>query len=422
MLPQQFATFVFMKYIFSFVLTLFVCSISYGQAVLCPELLMIANGDTILDHLDTLNCGTPCATLVAPANTDLAGTNVYSVTSVTYAPYSFTTGTDVPETGAPMAPVYDDQFSDIIALPFSFCFFGVTYTNIVVGTNGNATFNVAQADLYDPWPIGGPIPGSNCAATENCIMAPWNDLYPIAGGTIKYETYGIAPCRQFVISWNNDALFDPGICPAQYSTQQIVLYESSNIIDVYINHRAPCTAWNNGYAVTGIENNAGTTFYTAPAENGTTFTATNEGWRFTPAGPISGWNYTWYDSTLTTVLASGPSDTLVVCPTVNDARYYVKATAIACAGVTIWDSIKLIKSTTGAGLVDSTAFGNPTTCIASNGWILLHGLVPLDTFSLTYTYNGSPVGPITVYPTTDSDIYFGSLPAGVYNTFIFYPR
>ena len=291
----------------------------------------------------TLDCSTPCATLTATPSVNLQATTTYSVSAVTYAPFSYSTGTTATFAGVAWSGGTDDSYGDIVTLPFNFCFFGTSYNQIVIGTNGNICFNaVALANAYDPYSISGPMPGSNCTATKNAIMGVWNDTY-VGGGNIYYKTYGTAPCRQFVISWNAVDLFLPGsYCDGNHTTSQIVLYESSNIIDINIGSRTPCPAWNSGYAVCGIENNAGTTFYCPPGENGTTFAATSLAWRFTPTGVTSGWTYNWVAPGGTSV---GTSASIVVCPTVT-TTYTVTGTSGACTGVTLSSTSTVIVTST----------------------------------------------------------------------------
>src|SRR5436190_1387659 len=96
----------------------------------------------------------------------------------------------------------------------------------------NTTFLNAQGDATVctggcPWPIAGPIPGDNSAATVNCIMGAYYDIDPQEGGQITWAIYGTAPCRTFVVSWANVPLFNTGFCPGQFGTEQIVLYETT---------------------------------------------------------------------------------------------------------------------------------------------------------------------------------------------------
>ncbi len=361
---------------FLLLITPLICSESslYAQAVVCPSLA--ANSVT-------LNCSTPCATLNVTPSVNLQATTSYSVSAVTYAPFSYTTGTTATFAGAGWSSGTDDSYGDIVNLPFNFCFFGTSYNKIVIGTNGNICFNaVALANAYDPYSISGPLPGSNCTATENAIMGVWNDTY-VGGGNIKYATYGTAPCRQFVISWNAVDLFLPGTyCDGNTTTSQIVLYESSNFIDINIGRRAPCAAWNSGYSVCGIENNAGSVFYCPPGENGTTYSATNLSWRFTPTGATSGWTYNWVAPG---GASAGTGATVVVCPTVNTV-YTVTGTSVACTGVTV--------STTASVTVTSAASpitGTPSMCIGAT--------TSLSDPTAGGTWSSTPASVATVSPT-----------------------
>ncbi|MES2702839.1 MAG: gliding motility-associated C-terminal domain-containing protein [Bacteroidota bacterium] len=305
---------------------------AFAQSVPCPT--VTATGVPTVSGTPgvVLPCGVPSATLTATPPVTLAATTTYSVTSIVYAPFSFTGGTDA-TSGAGLLTTWDDRYGNVIPLPFTFCYFGNPFTSVVMGTNGNMSFNAAVANSYDPWPISGPLPASGVAqptAVQNCILAPWQDLLPTSGGaTLKYAVYGTAPCRQFVASWNNCKLF-VSAPPGSEATYQVVLHETSNIIDINIQKRVPYTGWNNGYAVTGICNATTTLFYTPPGQNGTTFSATNEGWRFTPTGAASGWTYTWTGPTGVV----GTGITAVVSPTIT-TTYTVTATSAACAGATV---------------------------------------------------------------------------------------
>lgn len=394
-----------MKYLFS-ILSLFFCCSVFGQTI-----TLTSNGDTLHSHLDSLSCRNPCATVVAsiyPAA--LAGTSVYSVSSIPYTPDPFYLGTPATVLGSLMSATYDDNYGDSVAISFPFSFFCNTYNKVIIGTNGNVTFNPLNTNVYDPWPISGPLPGSNCTATEDCIMGPWNDLYPPNGGTIKWAIYGTAPNRRFVVSWDSVHLFISGTC-AGFTTEQIVLHETTNIIDIFISSRIPCTAWNSGYAVTGIENLAGTSFYNPPGENGTTFTATNEGWRFTPSAPTP-WVTKWYDSTGTTVVST--TDTLTVCPT-RSTPYIFKATNLSTCGSTslIMDTIRFVPVST----VHET-FTNPTVCGECNGTIKFTGLDPLVHVSVSYMMNGVTQPLYTGTAGYDSSFTMTGLCAGVYSNIV----
>src|SRR6185312_13159306 len=102
-------------------------------------------------------------------------------------------------------------------------------------------------------------------------------------------TDGVAPTRKFSINYCNAHMFS---CTSQYTTSQIILYETSNIIEVHLAHKDICTDWNpntppgaGGRAIIGVQNATGTSAVTAPGRDWTpVWSATDEAWRFTPSG------------------------------------------------------------------------------------------------------------------------------------------
>ena len=221
-------------------------------------------------------------------------TTTYNVGTIPFEPpFPFTGGTQT-------SVNTDDVWSPTITLPFNFCFFGQNYTKALVGSNGVITFGITGEV-----PGGTQNPGGNCAwaynvpipnATfpiRNAIYGPYQDIDPginnaFAIPNINYQILGEAPCRVFVVNFSQVAQFS-GTCnnnpTVGAQTSQIVMYETSNIIEVYVQRRVPCTSWNNGNAVIGIQNQAGTQAHVPPGRNTGTWTANNEAWRFTPAGP-----------------------------------------------------------------------------------------------------------------------------------------
>ena len=152
----------------------------YSQSATCPAL--ITNNYTV-------TCSTPCVKIGVGATINLNGTESYTVTSIPYTPYSYTTGTDATYGGTSLLYGNDDYYGDAVTF-FNFCFFGNTYNQIVLGSNDNATFDVTQANNYDPWEITGPLPGAatgtSNTAVDDAIMFPWNDIYSDIGtGSFK---------------------------------------------------------------------------------------------------------------------------------------------------------------------------------------------------------------------------------------------
>ena len=83
-------------------------------------------------------------------------------------------------------------------------------------------------------------------------MGPWQDWHPGTGSNIgqyiKYQVLGTAPNRRLVVSWNNCPMFS---CTSNFGTFQIVLFETTNIIETRIQNKPACTSWAQGTAVHG---------------------------------------------------------------------------------------------------------------------------------------------------------------------------
>jgi uncharacterized repeat protein (TIGR01451 family) len=172
----------------------------------------------------------------------------------------------------------DDAHTGIVDLGFPFCFFGDTVTQCVISSNGYITFDSNQANMYSPWNIGTGIPSPTVPMFS--IMAPWQDTNPSAGGSIRSATYGVPPYRRFVVSYDAVAMFS---CTTLVFTNQIVLYESLNVVDVNITEKPVCTSWNQGNAIEGIHNQDGTEGYAVTGRNyPEQWTAQNDSYRFIP--------------------------------------------------------------------------------------------------------------------------------------------
>ncbi|MGD0712062.1 MAG: hypothetical protein ABR968_12895, partial [Bacteroidales bacterium] len=86
---------------------------------------------------DQTICNGSCANLVATPFATGASTS-YNVSSIPYSPpASYNSGT-------PILIGIDDRWSNVINLPFNFCFFGNVYTQIVVGSNEIISFDATS--------------------------------------------------------------------------------------------------------------------------------------------------------------------------------------------------------------------------------------------------------------------------------------
>ncbi|RAR72841.1 fibronectin type III domain-containing protein [Flavobacterium aciduliphilum] len=270
-------------------------------------------------------CPNSCVNLAA-SYTNSYTTSSYAVSSIPYAPlYPYTGGTQV-------SVNTDDVWSGDIPLPFKFCFYGNTYNAINIGSNGVVTFNTHAAGSNCPWAFTATIPNTTFPIL-NAIYAPYQDVNPAtltspAQPNINYQVLGTAPCRAMVINFSKLAQFSCGVTVG-IQTSQLVLYETSNMIDINIKDRTSCTGWNSGSGVVGVQNAAGTSAVVPPGRNTGTWSATNESWRFTPNGP-SNVTFAWLQEG--SVLSNNTNVT--VCPTVN-TNMTAQATYTACDGTTI---------------------------------------------------------------------------------------
>lgn len=332
-----------------------------AQASACPA---------VNAGLDQTICG-GCTNLTATVQGTVS-TTLYTGAAIPYNPYSYTAGPQV-------LVNIDDIWTPVISIPFCFEFYGNTYTQMIIGSNGLISFNTGLASGYCEWDIMAAMP--NTSAYDNCIMAPYHDIDPSVGASseVHYNTYGTAPCREFVVSWYNVPMYSAA-CNSLLATQQIVLHESTNIIDIYIQNKPLCPSWNEGGAVEGIINLGATQSLIVPGRNyPTQWTAVNDGYRFVPAGAP---NYT--------ISWSGPSgplgstNTINVCPTTT-TTYTATVTNTSCAGpIVVSDQVTVTINST----LSATTSSTPSACTANNGTATA---VPAGG-SGNYSYSWAPSG------------------------------
>lgn len=180
----------------------------------------------------------------------------------------------------------DDAFTGVVPIGFSFTYFGNTYTDCIISSNGYIKFGSnGQANGYSAWTINSGIPGNT--DVTNSIMAFYADTDPGVSGTLDYAVMGTAPNRKFVVSFCDVAMFSSS-CNSLRASFQIVLYETSNNIEIHIANAPNCPSWNGGYAIEGIQNSNGTVAYEVPGRNyPNQWTATQSSHRFEPTGPNS---------------------------------------------------------------------------------------------------------------------------------------
>lgn len=223
----------------------------------------------------------------------------YTVEEIPYAPpFPFNAGTPLMENGKWL----DDCWSEVVKLPFSFCFFDGVYNQAQVGANGIISFETNHTPLvgggckWDLRPYRD-IPNSDFLY-KNSIFGVYEDAnmgkLSLTNGSMYFGVLGTYPCRTFTASWFDVPSFS---CLSLVNTYQIVLYEGTNVIDVYVKQRLRCDSWNNGIGIIGIINSDGTDGISAPGRNlSDKWEVTEdapEAWRFVPLSTPT-YDITWY--------------------------------------------------------------------------------------------------------------------------------
>ncbi|MBU2940825.1 gliding motility-associated C-terminal domain-containing protein [Lacinutrix sp. C3R15] len=269
----------------------------------------------------TVTCDDPETDLTASFHLFGTDTNTYVVNALDVCPTPATSG------GEPTSLDIDDTWSDIIELGFEFCFFGETYSQILIGSNGVLSFELENAGGYNAWGFTDSLPNStNNALSEANIFGVAHDIDPSVCGDINYYILGSAPYRQFVVNYTDVCHFS---CNSLTSSSQIILYESSNNIDVNVFDKPTCTTWNSGSAVIGVQNVAGTVAFTPPGRNTGDWSASDEYWRFAPSGGTPNYTFEWFDGTT----SLGDTETITVSPT-ETTTYTASITYELCTGGT----------------------------------------------------------------------------------------
>ena len=361
----------------------------FGQGPGCPN--VNAGPDT------TLTCASSCVDLNATM-LETGNTSSYAVNSIPYSPpFPFTGGTSI-------FIGQDDIWSSVINLPFTFCFYGNTYSQIIVGANGLLSFNTGMATTFCEWnfnasiPAPGPPGAPPSGIYNNSINGAYHDIDPSVGWTgaacdINYAVLGTAPCRTFVVNYYEIPHYDPNIfvapCNSLETTQQIVLYETTNAIEVYISNKPTCNSWNNGNAVIGLQNANGTQGITPPGRNTGPWSASNEAWRFIPDGTP---NFTieWYEG----ANMIGTSNPINVCPTVI-TDYVAQVTYTNCNGSVIVETDTVMVTPIICGCSATIPTTTNTTCDGicdGTATVSVNAGVPPYTYSWLPTGGTGPTG------------------------------
>lgn len=328
-----------------------------------------------------------------------AGTTTsYTVTAITHAPVP-TPGVGVTTlasggtaTTALSAGSLDDGGWASQTIPFPFTYFGVSYTSFAVSTNGFAYLGTGAPNTYTGYYNTFP----STAAARPSIGGIYSDLDFRTTGTINYFITGTAPNRALVINWSGGQFYSG---TGSLNTQ-VILYESSNIIEV---HTTSSTGTN--AATQGIQNAAGTQAFTVPGRNNANWAVATPGaYRFAPNGGTL--TYSWTPAAfLSSTTVNNPMATGVTSTT----TYSVTVTNGACS------QTGSVTVTAGSALTASGSI-TPSSTVCQGANVTLNS-VPVGG-GAPYTYAWS--GPNSFASTAQNPALAGVTPAmaGIYTVVI----
>jgi gliding motility-associated-like protein len=301
-----------------------------------------------------------------------AGSAQYAVVNIPYAPDPFNLGTPI--------TLSDDAISTAQNIGFSFCFFGNTYTQFYIGSNGWVGFTPNPAGQNWTAYTSASIPVVNASVPRNCILAPWQDWHPgtgTGGPYIRYQVLGTAPNRRLVVSWNNCPMFS---CTSSFGTFQIVLFESTNNVETRMQNKPNCLSWGQGTAVHGLHNLAGNAAVVVPGRNSTQWTTTDNAWRFTP-------QVTWGNTLGQTFPYNGGSLNVNPVPPGTTGYFLKSGCSAGGSGNAISDTTWLTAANPSVTVSTQTDF-----CSLSQGSVTA---IPGAGSTAPFTYSWTPSGATT---------------------------
>jgi gliding motility-associated-like protein len=162
------------------------------------------------------------------------------------------------------------------------------------------------------------------------------------------------------------------------STYQMVMYEGSNIIDVYVQQRTVNINWNNGSGLVGVLNQGGNQAVIPPGRNTGPWTTTNEAWRFIPISPTN-YSITWYKNSTIPVnlIANNNRDKRIISVSPDTTTHYIaKLEFVTSSNVTytLYDTITVIVDRPAINATSDV----PSVCPNEPVEIAVHAVNPND--------------------------------------------
>lgn len=135
---------------------------------------------------------------------------------------------DISGTGTDIGLDNVDDDVAVVPIGFSFDFYGVTYTEVEISSNGFMSFTLTGNDAC----CSGETITTAGGEIDNFIAGFWEDLNPGQGGIIRTQELGLVGSREFVVGFyevsDNDDPFN------SINTFEMILHESSNDIELQL--------------------------------------------------------------------------------------------------------------------------------------------------------------------------------------------
>ncbi len=182
-------------------------------------------------------------------------------------------------------PIYftgeDFVHDSVFAIGFGFKFFGIVYDKFVISPNGWISFDTTLAGTRSCFRAKA-IPNSNPldSVPRNAILFPWQDWFPNVddGSFTGYTLLGNGLFEKLVINFFNVRLMGDN---NDRGTFQLILYETSNDIEVHITKKPSSGDYLSNIGTLGLHNSDGTKGIPAhDSLNGKSWIANNQGWKF----------------------------------------------------------------------------------------------------------------------------------------------
>ncbi len=347
----------------------------------------------IANRTINLPCGTNCTNITAVVP-HIKNSSDYVITSPAYQPFAWVTAAGIDVTTLINTFGNDDQWTSAITVPFPICYYGTSYSSLIIGTNSAISFDISRASTGSGYSITatGTIPSGSYA--PNMIFGPYHDIdidQPGANKRIEYRIEGTAPKRRLIASFNEVPYFSSS-CSQFFATHQMVLYEGTGIVEIYIKDKPSCTGWNGGRAILGMQDGTLTKAAAVTGRNATVWgnNAMNECWRFIPSGGTPTFKSASLILNGNVVASSAPGyglDTATtapgklgltmnnICPPTPNTKYYLEVRYKDCNNpnndIVFTDSVNVVKLPSS---LLGTAAVQPASCGTNNGSITINGV------------------------------------------------